>query len=53
MVVRDIRARYAGSGLGLVWAFAQPLLWILLYAGVFGLILRTPSSRASPAFPSS
>ena len=42
MVVRDIRARYAGSSFGLVWAFALPVLWMLLYTGVFGLILRAP-----------
>ena len=30
MVVRDVRARYAGSGLGILWAFANPVLWMLL-----------------------
>src|SRR5258706_206891 len=45
MVVRDIRARYAGSGLGILWAFAQPILWRLLYTGVFCAILRVPGER--------
>lgn len=51
MVVRDIRARYAGSGLGLFWAFAQPVLWMLLYTGVFGVILRVPVEKGFSGFP--
>jgi lipopolysaccharide transport system permease protein len=51
MVIRDIRARYAGSGLGLVWAFAQPVLWMLLYTAVFGLILRAPLETGFANFP--
>jgi lipopolysaccharide transport system permease protein len=51
MVLRDIRARYAGSRLGMSWAFAQPLLWILLYAWVFGVILRVPVERGFSSFP--
>jgi lipopolysaccharide transport system permease protein len=51
MVVRDIRARYAGSSLGLAWAFAQPLLWMFLYTGVFGLILRAPLEPGFANFP--
>ena len=51
MVVRDLRARYAGSSLGLVWAFAQPVLWMLLYSAVFGLILRAPLEPGFSNFP--
>lgn len=51
MVVRDIRARYAGSGLGLVWAFAHPVLWMLLYTGVFSLVLRVPVEAGFVSFP--
>ncbi len=51
MVVRDIRARYAGSGLGVFWAFAQPVLWMLLYTGVFGVILRVPVESGFSGFP--
>jgi len=51
MVLRDIRARYAGSGLGVFWAFAQPVLWMLLYTGVFGVILRVPVERGFSGFP--
>jgi lipopolysaccharide transport system permease protein len=51
MVLRDIRARYAGSRLGIFWAFAQPLLWILLYAWVFGVILKIPVEKGFSTFP--
>jgi lipopolysaccharide transport system permease protein len=51
MVVRDVRARYAGSGLGLAWAFAHPLLWMLLYTGVFSLVLRVPVEAGFASFP--
>jgi ABC-type polysaccharide/polyol phosphate export permease len=51
MVVRDVRARYAGSGLGLAWAFAHPVLWMLLYTGVFSLVLRVPVEAGYRSFP--
>ncbi|HEY3203945.1 MAG TPA: ABC transporter permease [Thermoanaerobaculia bacterium] len=51
MVVRDLRARYAGSGLGFLWAFAQPVLWMLLYTGVFSLVLRIPVEPGYASFP--
>ena len=51
MVVRDVRARYAGSGLGILWAFANPVLWMLLYTGVFSLVLRVPVEAGYASFP--
>jgi homopolymeric O-antigen transport system permease protein len=51
MVLRDIRARYAGSRLGVAWAFAQPVFWILLYAWVFGVVLRIPVEKGFSSFP--
>ena len=51
MVARDVRARYAGSGLGVLWAFAMPILRMLLYTGVFGLVLRVPVDRVYATFP--
>ena len=51
MVVRDLRARYAGSGLGIAWAFALPVLWMLLYTGVFSLVLRVPVEAGYASFP--
>jgi ABC-type polysaccharide/polyol phosphate export permease len=51
MVVRDIRSRYAGSGLGIVWAFLHPILWMALYTAVFSVILRVPVERSFSTFP--
>jgi lipopolysaccharide transport system permease protein len=51
MVLRDVRARYAGTGLGVLWAFALPILWMLLYTGVFGLVLRVPVDPGFASFP--
>ncbi len=51
MVVRDLRSRYAGSALGIVWAFATPVLWMLLYTLVFSVILRVPSPSGFAGFP--
>jgi lipopolysaccharide transport system permease protein len=51
MVVRDVRARYAGSGLGILWAFALPILWMFLYTGVFSLVLKVPVEAGYASFP--
>jgi len=51
MVVRDLRSRYAGSGLGVLWAFALPVIWMLLYTAVFAVILRAPVERGYASFP--
>jgi lipopolysaccharide transport system permease protein len=51
MVVRDIRARYAGSGLGLLWAVLHPILWMILYTAVFSVVLRVPVERGFATFP--
>lgn len=51
MVVRDVRSRYAGSGLGILWAFALPILWMLLYTGVFSLVLKVPVEAGYSSFP--
>jgi lipopolysaccharide transport system permease protein len=51
LVVRDIRARYAGSALGLLWAFVHPILWMLVYTAVFSVVLRVPVERGFSTFP--
>jgi len=51
MVVRDLRSRYAGSSLGLVWAVGQPILWMALYTLVFSVILRVPVEIGFASFP--
>ena len=41
----DFKKRYAGSYLGVVWGMVQPLVTVVLYFLVFGLIF--PSQRSS------
>jgi ABC-type polysaccharide/polyol phosphate export permease len=52
LVGRDLRARYAGSLLGFVWAFATPLWQLALYSIVFSAILRIPMiGEPTDSFP--
>ena len=37
----DIKKRYAGSSLGVLWAFAQPCVTIIIYWFVFQIGLRS------------
>ena len=39
LVMRDLRARYAGSSIGLVWSLASPLLQIAILTLVFSFVL--------------
>ena len=41
MVRRDIAGRYAGSHAGVFWTIIHPLLLMLTYAFVFGVVLKT------------
>lgn len=41
MVRRDVAGRYAGSHAGIFWTIIHPLLLMLTYAFVFGLVLKT------------
>lgn len=40
LILRDIHERYAGSVIGILWTFLQPLLFIAVYWLVFSEILR-------------
>ena len=40
LVVRNLRARYAGSALGLLWSLLNPLWQLLLFTFVFSYIVR-------------
>jgi ABC-type polysaccharide/polyol phosphate export permease len=40
LVVRELKARYRGTVLGFFWSFFNPLLLMIVYTVVFGLILR-------------
>lgn len=51
MVVRDVRARHAGSGLGMLWLLLNPVLWMALYTAVFSVILRVPIEAGFATFP--
>lgn len=43
----DFKKRYAGSSLGRVWAFVQPLVTVILYYVVFGLIFPGRADMAA------
>ncbi len=44
----DFKTKYAGSYLGIVWAFIQPIVTVLVYWFVFGLALRAGAKRSVP-----
>lgn len=44
----DFKTKYAGSYLGIVWAFIQPIVTVLVYWFVFGLALRAGGDRQVP-----
>lgn len=48
LVFKDIRARYKGSALGFAWNFAIPLLQLMVFWFLFGVILRTTASSNYP-----
>src|SRR5215467_11379246 len=40
LVKRDFQGRYAGSVLGFVWSFVQPLWMLLLFTFVFSTVMQ-------------
>lgn len=44
----DFRNRFAGTGLGAIWGFAQPFVFMLTYVIVFQYILKSNSSGEYP-----
>ena len=44
----DFKTKYAGSYLGIVWAFVQPITTLLLYWFVFQIGFRTPAVDEYP-----
>ena len=44
----DIRTRFAGSYLGVVWAFIQPIVTVLVYWFVFQVGFRSPNNGQYP-----
>jgi len=51
-LLREFKTRYAGSVLGLAWAFVQPLASLAIFYVLFGLILavRVPGLAASNGY---
>jgi lipopolysaccharide transport system permease protein len=48
MTMREIRSRFTGTSLGLVWLYAQPLLTIIVYYAVFDLVLKARLPEGAP-----
>jgi ABC-2 type transport system permease protein len=48
---RELRARYKGSALGFAWNFVNPLLQLVVFWLLFGVILRTRPVTASGEQP--
>lgn len=44
-VKKDIRGKYKGSVLGVLWSFLNPLLMVAVYAIVFPLIMKTQTKH--------
>jgi lipopolysaccharide transport system permease protein len=40
MIIRDMRARYIGSFLGIFWSIIHPLTQLIIYYFVFSVILK-------------
>ena len=48
---RELRARYKGSALGFMWNFVNPLLQLVVFWILFGVVLRTRPITASGEQP--
>jgi len=50
LVGRELKARYRGTVLGFFWSFFNPLLLMIVYTAVFGLIIqpRDPAFNEKP-----
>jgi lipopolysaccharide transport system permease protein len=44
LVWRDVKVRYKQTALGVAWVVLQPLISMLVFSVLFGLLLNTPSS---------
>jgi lipopolysaccharide transport system permease protein len=43
LVWRDIKVRYKQTAIGVAWAVLQPLLTMLIFTLIFGILVRVPS----------
>lgn len=46
--VNDFKTKYAGSYLGVIWAFVQPVVTVLIYWFVFEVGFRSGSVHSVP-----
>jgi ABC-type polysaccharide/polyol phosphate export permease len=51
LVVRDLKARYRGSVLGVFWSFINPLLLLTIYSFVFSTVLKGTRGENMEPFP--
>jgi ABC-2 type transport system permease protein len=50
LVRRDLRAKYKGSGLGILWSFVHPLVMMGVYTLVFSVLFRVVRVPNYPLF---
>jgi len=50
LVVRDLKVRYKNSALGVLWSLLNPLLMMLVFTFVFGVVYANNPKPAYPAF---
>lgn len=51
LVRRDLKARYRGSNLGILWSLFNPLVYMIVYSVVFSQFMRFPIKGAAyPVF---
>lgn len=49
MTWRDVAGRYKGSMIGVLWSFLTPLLMLMMYTLVFGVMFKVRWSSAGPS----
>ena len=49
-VQKEIRGKYKGSFLGILWSFVNPLLMVLVYSLVFSFVIRMEDERSYVLF---
>lgn len=50
MVLRDLKANFAGHGLGTIWIFAQPIVVVITFMVIFGVVIGS-RMQVSTTFP--
>lgn len=51
LTARDIQAKYRGSFFGLIWAVMTPLLMLVIFTFVFGVVFKGRWASAAPDAP--